>query len=123
MRTNFIGTVLVIILGVNLGAWTLSVATKPGTMLAPISVPVGAQAIDAQSQAAGAAATQVLPSPAAITMNTTMVATTTMTATASNPTVSTTTAHVEMATSTRPDGLTTKASKSNTDQVKPTLVR
>jgi hypothetical protein len=54
MRTNFIGTVLVIVLGVNLGAWTLSVATSPAAPLTPVSVPVGAPAIDARSEAASA---------------------------------------------------------------------
>ena len=54
MRTNFIGTVLVIVLGVNLGAWTLSVATNPAVPFASVSVPVGAPAIEAQSQAASA---------------------------------------------------------------------
>ena len=53
-RTHFIGTVLVIVLGVNLGAWTLSVATSPQQSFAPVSVPVGAPAIDAQSQTASA---------------------------------------------------------------------
>lgn len=52
MRTNFIGTVLVIVLGVNLGAWTLSVATNPSVPFASASVPVGAPAMDARSQAA-----------------------------------------------------------------------
>lgn len=63
LRTNFIGTILVIVLGVNIGAWTLSVATKPGVRVTSLSIPIGAQAIgaqaiDAQSQAASVAATQ-----------------------------------------------------------------
>jgi len=74
MRTNFIGTVLVIVLGVNLGAWTLSVATNPATPFASVSVPVGAPAIDARSQAASADIS-VTPAPidqmAAITSTTT----------------------------------------------------
>jgi hypothetical protein len=58
LRSNFIGTVLVIVLGVNLGAWTLSVATKPGSSMQPLSIPIGAQAMDARSQSASVAVTQ-----------------------------------------------------------------
>jgi len=65
MRTNFIGTVLVIVLGVNLGAWTLSVATNPATPFASVSVPVGAPAIEARSQAASAEVS-VAPAPDAV---------------------------------------------------------
>ena len=60
-RAPFLPTILVIILGVNLGAWTLSVATAPGTSIAPLSIPVSAQGIDAQSQAASALAAQENP--------------------------------------------------------------
>jgi hypothetical protein len=62
MRTNFIGTVLVIVLGVNLGAWTLSVATNPAVPFASVSVPVGAPAMDARSQAASAEVS-ITPAP------------------------------------------------------------
>ena len=55
LRTNYIATVLVIILGVNLGAWTLSVATNPASSTTPLSIPVSSNAIDAQSEAASVA--------------------------------------------------------------------
>ncbi len=58
LRSKFIGTVLVIILGVNIGAWTLSVATTSSPSAAPLSVPVSAAAIDARSQAASVELTQ-----------------------------------------------------------------
>jgi hypothetical protein len=61
LRSKFIGTVLVIILGVNIGAWTLSVATtsSPSSLsTTSLSVPVSPAAIDAQSQAASVELTQ-----------------------------------------------------------------
>jgi hypothetical protein len=60
LRSKFIGTILVIILGVNIGAWTLSVATTPLSSItaAAVRVPISGSAIDAQSQAASVALTQ-----------------------------------------------------------------
>ncbi len=79
-RSHFIGTILVIILGVNLGAWTLSVATSSGRSFTSLSVPVGAPAIDAQSQAASVRIAIIPATPAE-------VATTTSTTSASAATV------------------------------------
>ena len=56
LRTKFIPTILVIILGVNLGAWTLSVATSPIHDSKPISIPIGAPAINELAQSASVAA-------------------------------------------------------------------
>lgn len=53
-KNNFLGTVLVIILGVNVGAWTLSVATSPIHSIASLAVPITPSALDAQSLPAGA---------------------------------------------------------------------
>ena len=58
LRSRFIGTVLVIILGVNLGAWTLSIATSSSPTSAMLTVPVSAAAIDARSEAASVELTQ-----------------------------------------------------------------
>ncbi|HVM73655.1 MAG TPA: hypothetical protein VMU13_02125 [Candidatus Paceibacterota bacterium] len=58
LRTKFIPTVLVIILSVNLGAWTLSVAMSPVAASSPLTVPIGGPAIDAQSQAASVVVAQ-----------------------------------------------------------------
>jgi hypothetical protein len=58
LRTKFVPTILVIILGVNLGAWTLSVATTPGSGAAPLTIPISNAGIDAHSQSASVASTQ-----------------------------------------------------------------
>ena len=61
VRTPFIPTILVIILGVNLGAWTLSVATSPNHDSKPVTIPIGAPAINEQAQSASVAAAQTSP--------------------------------------------------------------
>ncbi len=65
LKTKFIPTILVIVLGVNLGAWTLSVATSPNRSSPSISIPIGSPAIDAQAQSASVAVTMVPPDAAA----------------------------------------------------------
>jgi hypothetical protein len=70
LRSKFIGTVLVIVLGVNLGAWTLSVATNPSAPVTSVSVPISASAIDARSQAASAELSRA-PVPAAAAIDAT----------------------------------------------------
>ena len=81
LRSKFIGTVLVIVLGVNIGAWTLSVATAPVPLTASTSVqlPISNSAIDAQSQAASVvlSQSQIMNDPYAVdTKADTIVATT-----------------------------------------------
>ena len=70
-----------IVLGVNLGAWTLSVATGSSPSVATLSVPISAPAIDARSQAASVELTQT---PIMNADDSNAIATTTATTTA-NP--------------------------------------
>ena len=77
LRTKFIPTVLVIVLGVNLGAWTLSIATSSSHSTPLLSIPVGAPAINKQSQAASIATTKSILSTAANHSRSAVMATTT----------------------------------------------
>jgi hypothetical protein len=49
MRSPYLGSVIVLVLSVNIVAWSLSVATHSGT----VNVPISAPALDSQSLVAG----------------------------------------------------------------------
>ncbi len=51
-HSKFLGTVLVIVLGVNMTGWALSVATNPTLPGYRVSIPISPSAINAQSQSA-----------------------------------------------------------------------